>query len=977
MFVAAALAQSAQAASTTPDQAGPQQAVSQDQIEEVVVKGFRASLESSTKAKRDSVTFSDSVFAEDIGKFPDLNIAESLNRIPGIQLTREVNGDGLNISIRGLGTNFTKITLNGAQVAVASTGRTDAQDQNREVDLDLFPTELFTRLDVNKTPTASMIDGGVSGVVDMHPARPFDKPGRQLTFQLQEGYGEVGKNYSPRGAVLASVTSDTFGVLAGVAAVRNKSTTNGYETIGWTNPTITYGMCGTTPPPTSNFAGAAPTCNTTGGNGWSQPGTSTTTGFGVVPNGVGNGLVAGTPIDAAFLLAHNPGLTLNQISNALIPRLGREAYLNGNRDRVAEIVSLEYRPSDTLHFYLDTMYAEGKRNFDRIDMDLVGRNGGIIPLNLQVDANNVVTSGTFANAQYFLEARPYREEVQFYNINPGMHYQATSWLGVDFQLNRTRSDFLRDSPTVLINSPLGQGVTVNYTNNGGIPGTANTNFNLNDPNAGWTWAGGRVNIQDEKRMTQTRGGHLDVQFGTDPWNVKVGGAFDDVQRIITPYDNSAAWQTAICGGNVAYTPGTSAAACTGGGNSLVPQSALASYLAPGPAGFVTIDFPRILAASNYYNFDNNPPISNTSNTSANMGGVREKTWGEYLEFNGHRDVWGRNLRVNAGLRYVDTNQTISGPYLVGGVAQRGPWQNLITDYSKVLPSMNMAYNVTDTIVGRFSASRTITRPNPSAMLPATNFSDPSGATASQGNPLLQPYLSKNIDFGGEWYTGREGYLGLTLFQKKMDGFTVGGTSTIPFSQLGIDFNSLGATQQAGINSRGGPNAATVVVTQQINANGLLTIRGLEANWVQPLGRWFERLEGFGYTLNYTHIAQHSDGTGAPAQAYGISPKTYNGTVYYDRNGLSVRVSYVWGAAQVSTGGGQNGIGAAQLYADSYGQWDMSASYELPMFSMKPQITLNAINFTNEKQRSYFQFQNAAYTLYQPGYQIMLGIRGKF
>src|SRR5215469_7881624 len=113
-------------------------------VEEVVITGYRKSLTEATEAKRDSTTFTDSVFAEDIGKFPDLNLAESLYRIPRVQLTREVDGAGLNIALRGLGTNFTKITLNGSQIAVASTGRTDAQDQNREVDLDLFPSELFT-----------------------------------------------------------------------------------------------------------------------------------------------------------------------------------------------------------------------------------------------------------------------------------------------------------------------------------------------------------------------------------------------------------------------------------------------------------------------------------------------------------------------------------------------------------------------------------------------------------------------------------------------------------------------------------------------------------------------------------------------------------------------------------------------------------------------------------------------------------------
>ena len=95
-------------------------------METVVVTGYRASLEDSTNAKRAAVGFSDSVFAEDIGKFPDTNIAESLNRIPGITISREIDGEGVNVSIRGLGTNFTKILLNNAAVAVASTGATDA-----------------------------------------------------------------------------------------------------------------------------------------------------------------------------------------------------------------------------------------------------------------------------------------------------------------------------------------------------------------------------------------------------------------------------------------------------------------------------------------------------------------------------------------------------------------------------------------------------------------------------------------------------------------------------------------------------------------------------------------------------------------------------------------------------------------------------------------------------------------------------------
>ena len=95
--------------------------VADDEGEEILVTGYRASLESSADAKREAIGFTDSIFAEDIGKFPDTNIAESLNRIPGITIAREITGDGLNVAIRGLGTNFTRVLLNNAPIAIAST----------------------------------------------------------------------------------------------------------------------------------------------------------------------------------------------------------------------------------------------------------------------------------------------------------------------------------------------------------------------------------------------------------------------------------------------------------------------------------------------------------------------------------------------------------------------------------------------------------------------------------------------------------------------------------------------------------------------------------------------------------------------------------------------------------------------------------------------------------------------------------------
>ena len=268
------------------------------ELDRVSVTGYRRSIQFSTDAKRESVTFSDTVFAEDIGKFPDMNIAESLNRIPGVQLARDVNGEGLNIAIRGLGSSFTKNTLNGSSIATASIGM-NAQNQNREVDLNLFPTEFFTQLTVNKTPTASMLEGGVSGVVDMRSARPFDRPGSHLTYQLQGDWNSTSEKASPRGSVIGSWTNEqeTFGALVGVSSVRGKMGVEGYESVGWTNPGLTYTQCGLTPP-----TGTAPTiqpaaCNVNGGGNWRIPDT--------VPDNastIAAGLTPGALIDRDLLL---------------------------------------------------------------------------------------------------------------------------------------------------------------------------------------------------------------------------------------------------------------------------------------------------------------------------------------------------------------------------------------------------------------------------------------------------------------------------------------------------------------------------------------------------------------------------------------------------------------------------------------------------------------------------------------------------
>ena len=128
--------------------------------------------------------------------------------------------------------------LNGAPVAIASTGRTDSQNTNREVDLDLFPSELFTQLTVNKSALASMVEGGAAGTVNMRTARPFDRNESYISYSGQLTNNNNTDRWGGRASLIASGVWGDFGALIGVSAVRSEVRVRGFETIGWTNANL-------------------------------------------------------------------------------------------------------------------------------------------------------------------------------------------------------------------------------------------------------------------------------------------------------------------------------------------------------------------------------------------------------------------------------------------------------------------------------------------------------------------------------------------------------------------------------------------------------------------------------------------------------------------------------------------------------------------------------------------------------------------
>jgi TonB-dependent receptor len=921
-----------------------------DLIEEVVITSIRQSLESATDSKRESITFSDSIYAEDIGKPPATNLAETLTRLPGVKLNRDINGEGIQVSVRGLAPSFSKVFLNNTQIAVASDGGTIGGNANREVDLDFFPSELFTRLDVQKSPIASTLEGGIAGTVNLRNARPFDNPGQHLTFIGQGQYTNSNNQTSPRGAVIGSKSGDTFGILLGVSTVHIKTRVDGFESIGWTDGNVSCTGCGR---------------GTDTGNGFSYAS--------VVPNNTGFGLTPGAPLD----LAATSGLPIQTLSAALIPRLGRNSLTLGTRERLSGLIAMEFRPSDELQFALDSIYARSDRDYQRLSMNWSVRNsgpgtsptstGGMVPINLTVDPNNVVTNGTFANSSFFLENDIFDQTMKFHNLNPSVQWQPRDGLTINGQINYGHNTFFREQPQFDFQTPRESGLNVFLQNDGGgDQPIITTNINLGDPNLGWRWY--RVNVSNVKRATTTKGAHVDALFDKSAINVKAGLAYDEAARTIRAYDNSTAFQTAVCG-----------ATCDGLSGSVL-NTAVSQYLRPlsvsnfghlssgsvGYTSFIMTDLAALKSATNYASFRDSAPEARGAVTGGATGDITEKTAGAYVEANSMMPFLERNLHMNFGVRYFHTDQTVTSPIqIASGLID----QTLDAGYDDFLPSFNMTYDISKQVKLRLAASRSITRADAGQLLPGTTFSDPSAQVASAGNPNLKPYSSHNIDFGGEYYTGGIGYVGLALFRKNVDGFPVSTQTTIPFTQLGIDFTALNSTQQQAINLRDGPTVATVTLTHPVNLN-TLQLKGVELTWVQPLDFL---LSGLGFSANGTHITQSSD---MGLFAAGIAPYLYHLQGYYEDHGASVSLNYIWVDKSVAANAPQNNL-AVPLNSDARGQLDLSASYRLPMLNRRFRITLDALNLTNESIRTTFGYDNATYSVYNPGRQVLVGFRGSF
>lgn len=389
--------------------------VASDDENVIVVSGFRQSLNAAIAAKRASASQVDVIVAEDIAKFPDTNLAESLQRIPGISIQRDA-GEGRAITVRGLGAQFTRVRVNGMEAISTSTDGASA-NRDRGFDFNTFASELFSSIVVHKTAEASLDEGSLGAVVDLNTGNPLAyDPGFNAVLSAQARYNDLSKDLGPR--------------LAGL--------------VSWTNPDQTFGV-------SASVAYSSYITDELGNNTvrWAQGAFRSVDGVPCFTGGTFNSNAACTEVGLAF--------------HPRIPRYGLVAH---DRERLGATGSIQWAPSDRTKLSIDALYSDFKETRDEFWGEILVRSNErtIDVANYTIDADNNLISATLNNAYVRTERYSRESETEFYQLSARLEQELFDGFGVTLRGGKSRSDADIPVETTILFDDRIDGYTYDYTN---------------------------------------------------------------------------------------------------------------------------------------------------------------------------------------------------------------------------------------------------------------------------------------------------------------------------------------------------------------------------------------------------------------------------------------------------------------------------------------------------------------------------------
>lgn len=973
--------QSAQAQETAATAAqADAQVADEAEGEAIVVTGIRASLTQALNIKRSAQGVVDAISAEDIGKFPDTNLAESLQRITGVSIDRS-NGEGSTVTVRGFGPEFNLVLLNGRQMPTSSLGDGASAPSSRSFDFANLASEGISGVEVYKSGRATLATGGIGSTINIKTPRPLDKPGVSGSVAARGVYDSSlnsGTKITPEVSGIVSATfgeDDMFGVLVTGTWQKRQASVN-QANVGWRD-----GYLGSE----NNWGSLPQAPDPRAANITNRPG----------------------PTDV-YQVQQNASYDLNDI----------------DRERLNGQLVLQARLADNLTATFDYTYSS---NTVQVRNSNVG-----VWFNFN-DVSSAWTDGPVAGPIFYSERFGANEgkdlsysgaltENRSENNSFGGNLKWKSDFGLRLELDAHHSTAQSGA-----NNPYGTSTSVGTAVFGVAQQTVNYEKDL--PVISYTMHPG-INALDAGNIQATGNSFRNAFFRDEINEAQLRGGWDFDDSVLESLDFG-----------VVYTENKVRSAYgfiqndTWGGSTTkaqMPDDLFTLETLPDKFSGVSGSSDPAMIQS-FYKFNFERMVEFLDGLNGICGGdnnclspfqvdrrIRERTVAPYIQANTKFDLFQNPAHFRAGLRYEKTNITSSAlvPIPTGTQWVSANEFNLVygntTDfttfkgsYENWLPAVDFDFEPIENVKVRASYSHTITRPDYASMQGGRTVDQLfriGGGFGSQGNPGLNPYKSKNIDVSAEWYYDKASYLSVGFFDKRVSNFIA--SDRIDSEAFGLTNPADGPRYRAAIAALGA-NASTTAVRNYIFANypGSVVVDSFDPATGNYTGKILGLPEdnavnfqittpinsdrtarlygfefaiqhsfwdtGFGTILNYTVVKGDArydvtQPSSVPQFALTGLSDSANAVLFYDKNGLQARVAYNWRDKFLG------GTGPNPFFIEAYGQVDASASWE---FKKGYTLFLEGINITNSNRRGHLRstnnvfFSSPGYARYQVGARI--------
>jgi TonB-dependent receptor len=872
--------------------------------EDIVVTGIRASYANALLAKRNAVGVTDGISSDGIGRFPDLNVGEALQRVPGVQINREAESRDATINLRGLPGTYARTTLNG------STFADPVLDGSSP--LGAFESDVFSAFQIIKSPSAADQPGGISGNIDLQIQRALARKDGALSVRLSGAYEELTEKFNPQASLSYSkhFLDDTLGVYFVGAYSKQNFRRDSIVFAQYTALSRT-----TTPDYVSRFGGT----------------------------GTANVLF---PSDIRQFVKTNKGDRFTIASGAEWAATDELTFgLNG----------------------LYTRRNYDAANTDIIDYDMRDGNTVVNPTGdvfTLADGNRYINRYDYRNARVFASTRGEPSKIESYGIYGDIGWKNDEWRSLTTFSYSDASNSVIQTQFDYRKLPSAAG---NGTSGSAFSGGGNIDdyrFTLS-PSPAVTFTPGPFAVLDANQLRNASGDVFIVAGSEGIAKNHLYAGQTDLERFIeagplksiqigarwekTKFD-SQQYRSTVYGvqqQNIA--------------SSFIVQSPFASDFFGGTVpgystNWQTLDFAAVNAALKPVTLASGQTL--TANGFVNNGadgGVGSLNFkfsndivSGYAMAKLDTEIAGINVRSNVGLRYEHTRQTTSSTQRLLGIPTTVQRSN---DYGNWLPSALIAADLTDKLVLRGAYYKSFARPQPRQVSPSTVISG--GGTlynVTLGNIAIQPYSADSFDASLEFYNRPGGVFSAALFSKRIKGLIApitdrnllcpadGGAFGLGPLRLNGD-----TCQSTTLISAGQP--VQVVVSGSINSPTPITVRGLELSVQQNLDWLPGFLSGLGGQVNYslTDISGRAS-NGTAAILPGVSRHVVNVIGYYETKLFGIRATYNYRSKYDLAAGGTFAGAARQVKAR--GQLDASASLNI---NESISITADAFNLTNAKR----------------------------